>query len=314
MSLLAKRSGGALSKNAKKRLSALRSYPTLDSWRNPLTRGIARHFAHEAWLKALNEIDFEYRLSDREIAGVPCVHYETRSTRKDHDVILYVHGGAFLAGSPRVNASMILPTCELSGVEAIGVDYSLLPEGTFPAALDEVDAVYRALLAENDDRRIFLFGDSAGGCIILSSLMRWRRENLKLPAGAILISPVLDGAGASDTHITIDGFDPLIKSQGGKGVRQLFEYYAPGMDLKDPRVSPIYGDFEGLPPMLIHVGTREVCLGDAARMSERARQRGVPVTLRVFDGMFHLFQMHWSMIETKHAHEDIAAFLKQHSS
>lgn len=313
MSLLAKRSGEAISDNAKKRLSALRSYPTLDSWRNPLTRGIARHFAHEAWLKALKEIDFEYRLSDLEISGVPCVHYETKSTRPDHDIILYVHGGGFVAGSPRVNASMILPTCELSGIEAIGVDYSLLPEAYFPTALDQVDAVYRALLAENENRRIFMFGDSAGATIVLSNLMRWRRENLDLPAGAVFISPALDGAGASDTHITVDGIDPLIKSQGGKEIRQLFGYYAPGMDLKDPRISPIYGDFEGLPPFLIHSGTREVCLGDAARLSENARRRGVPVSLRIFDGMFHLFHMHWSLIEAKHAHEDIAAFLGEHS-
>jgi len=309
MSLLAKRSGGAISDNAKKRLNALRSYPTLDSWRNPLTRGIARHFAHESWLNALQEIDFEYRLSDLEISEVPCLHYETRSTRHDHDLILYVHGGAFVAGSPRVNASMILPTCELSGIEAIGVDYSLLPEAHFPVALDQVDAVYRALLSENENRRIFVLGDSAGGCIVLSNLMRWRRENLKLPAGAVFISPAIDGAGASDTHITNDESDPLIKSQGGKGLRQLFEYYAPGMDLKDPRVSPIYGDFDGLPPLLVHAGTREVCLGDAARLSENARRRSVPVSLRVFDGMFHLFHMHWSLIEAKRAHEDIAAFL-----
>ena len=313
MSLLAKRLGAAISDNARKRLSALRAYPTLDSWRNPLTRGVARHFAHESWLNALKEIDFEYRLTDLEISDVPCLHYETKSTRPQHDVILYVHGGGFVAGSPRVNASMILPTCELSGIEAIGVDYALLPEAHFPVALDQVDSVYRALLDENENRRIFVFGDSAGGGIVLSNLMRWRREKLKLPAGAIFISPALDGAGASDTHITVDGIDPLIKCQSGKGIRQLFEYYAPGMDLKDPRISPLYGDFEGLPPILIHAGTREVCLGDAARLSEIARRRGVPVSLRVFDGMFHLFHMHWSLIEAKHAHEDIAAFITGNS-
>ncbi len=309
MALLSRRSGEAVSDNAKQRLSSLRSYPTLDTWRNPLTRGVARHLAHEAWIKTLKEIDFEHRLTEFDIAGVSCIRYETRSTRRDDAVILYVHGGAFLAGSPKVNASMILPTCELSGIEAVGVDYSLLPEAQFPVALNEVDAVYREMLAKSGAKRIILFGDSIGGTIILANLMRWRDENLTLPAGAVFISPVLDGLGASDTHITANGVDPLIKSQSGRGVRQLFQYYAPGKDLKDPRVSPIYGEYHGLPPMLVHVGTREVTLGDAARLSEKAHRNGIPVTLRVFDGMFHLFHMHWSIDETKRAHEDIAAFI-----
>ena len=311
MTISAKRTGDAVSDNAKKRLSLLRSYPTLDAWRNPLTRRIARHFANETWLNALKEIDFEYRLSDQEVGGVPCVRYETRSTDPDKGLILYVHGGAFLSGSPRVNASMILPTCELSGLEAIGVDYSLLPDARFPVPFDEVDAVYRALIKENSDRPIYVFGDSIGGVINLVNLMRWRREKLQLPKKAVFVSAAVDGSGASDTHVSHDGIDPLIRSQGGKLSRQLFEYFAPGMDLKDPRISPIYGDFDGLPPMLIHCGTREVCLGDCARLSEAARQRGVPVTLRIFDGMFHLFHMHWSLIEAKRAHEDIAAFLTE---
>jgi acetyl esterase/lipase len=310
MAFAARRLGKAVSENARARISALREYPTLDTWMNPLTRGLARHFSNQEWLKTHDEIDFPYRLSDIEVGGRPCVRYETETTSREDMIILYVHGGALVSGSPRVNASMILPTCQLSGVEAVGVSYTLLPEARYPTQIGEVDAVYRAMLEQYGDRRIVMFGDSIGGALVLASLLRWRDEGVRLPAGAVLASPALDGAGASDTHRTLDGHDPLIRSNGGRNARKLFQYYAPGEILTNPMVSPIYGDFTGLPPVLIHVGLREVLLGDAARFAQGARRHGVDATLRVFDGMFHLFHMHWGLSETKEAHADIAEFIR----
>lgn len=310
MALTARRLGTAVSESARARISALRAYPTLDTWMNPLTRGLARHFSNQEWLKTHDEIDFPYRLSDLEIAGRPCVRYETETTGRDDMLIFYVHGGGLVSGSPRVNASMILPACQLSGVEAIGVSYTLLPEARYPTQIEQVDAVYKALVEQNRQRRIVIFGDSIGCSLALACLLRWRDEGARLPAGVVLASPALDGAGASDTHRTLDGHDPLIRSNGGRNCRKLFGYYAPGEKLTNPMVSPIYGDFTGLPPALIHVGLREVLLGDAARFAQDARRAGVDATLRVFDGMFHLFHMHWSLAETKEAHADIADFIK----
>lgn len=176
MPLFAKRVSDALSPNAKSRLSALQPYPILDTWRNPLTRSIARRLANDSWLKTRDDIDFEYRLTDVSIAGTPCVRYETSTTRPGGDLLLYVHGGAFLAGSPQANASTILPICELSGLEAIGVDYALLPEARFPVAYNQIDAVYRALLEQAPDRRIIIVADSIGACLSLANMLRWRDE------------------------------------------------------------------------------------------------------------------------------------------
>ncbi|WDI30053.1 alpha/beta hydrolase fold domain-containing protein [Hyphococcus flavus] len=310
MALAARRLGKAISDTARAHIAGLRTYPTLDTWMNPLTRGLARHFANQEWLKALDEIDFPYRMSDDEIAGVSCVRYETQTARRDDLVLLYVHGGGLVSGSPRVNASMILPTCHLSGVDAVGVDYTLLPEARFPTQIDQVDSVYRSLLNDGSQRRVVIFGDSIGGAIATAAMLRWRDEGVKIPAAAILVSPALDGAGASDTHYTLDGHDPLIRSNGGRNCRKLFSYYAPGEKLNNPMVSPIYGNFEGFPPMLAHVGLREVLLGDAARFTQAARRAGADATLRVYDGMFHLFHMHWSLAETREAHADIAEFIK----
>lgn len=305
----AHRIGTALSKNTRQRISELKTYPTIETWMNPVTRGLARKLANSEWEKCLSEIDFEYRMTDVEVAGRPCVKYETAGERRDDLFVLYVHGGAFVSGSPRINAAMILPVAKLTGAHCLGASYTLLPEGRFPAPIDDIDRIYKAALAGNEDKRIVVFGDSIGGGILLANLMRWRDEGVRLPDRVVMASPALDGVGASDTHRTIDGHDPHLRTNRGRNVSKLYHYYAPGEDLKNPMISPIYGYFADLPPMLIHVGSREVLLGDAARLAEGLRRAGVDSTLRVFDGMFHLFHMHWSLSEAKAAHEDIADFI-----
>lgn len=309
MALTARRLGKAISNNARARISALRAYPTIDTWMNPVTRGLARRFTNQEWLKTHDELDFPYRLSEVEIGGRPCIRYETETRRRDDVLIVYLHGGGLVSGSPRVNASMVLPTCQLSGVEGIGVSYTLVPEARFPEQLDEIEAVYQSLRQFHPEKAVVLFGDSIGGTLALASMMRWRDKNMEMPVGAVLASPAVDGTGASDTHLSVGGNDPLFRTNSERNCQRLFSFYAPGHDLKDPMISPIYGNMDGLPPMLVHVGTREVLLGDAARFTETARRAGADVTLHVFDGMFHLFHMHWALAETKAAHADIADFI-----
>ncbi len=310
MALATRRLGRSLSKRARSRISSLRAYPTLDTWMNPLTRGLARRIASQEWLKTHDELDFVFRMSDIELGGVPCVHYETETTGRQDRIILYIHGGGLVSGSPRINASMVLPSCQLSGAEAIGVDYSLVPEARFPAQLDEIDAVYKALRRFHPNKAVIVFGDSIGGGLALASLIRWRDAGEEMPAGAVLISPALDGTGASDTHNSVGGNDPLFRSNSERNCRRLFNFYAPDRKLTDPLISPIFARLDGLPPTLVHAGTREVLLGDSARFCERARRANIDITLRLFDGMFHLFHMHWGLREAKAAHADIASFIR----
>ena len=310
MPVIARRTSNLISADAKKRIAALKHYPTIDTWRNPLTRVIARRLSNDAWRKTLDEIDFEYRLSPTNIAGVPCVEYDAAGSADEGSLILYVHGGGFVAGSPEISAANVLPICHLAGCKGVGVDYTLLPEAHFPVQIEEVDKVYRALVSAEPERKIIVLAESTGAAIALAAIMRWRRDGVLAPAGVILLSPCVDGEGASDTQITADGHDPLIRSMGGKYTKSLFRFYAPGTPLSEPEVSPIYGDFDSMPPMMIHVGSREVLLGDAARLSEAARRAGVDVRLRVLDGMFHRFHMHWNLEEAREAHKDLADFIR----
>ena len=309
MALLKRKFGAHLSDNARSALAACRSYAPPFAALNPLTRNLCRRLLQADWEATLSQIDFPYTLEDEQIGAVACVRYRTPQTRSEAPLILYIHASAFIAGSARSNAAAILPACHLSGCEGVGVDYSLAPEAVFPAQLEEIERVYLALSKERGPERIVLCGDSAGAGLALASMHRWRRKSIPLPAGAVLISAFADAAAASDTHVTLKHHDPIFNVSGVSGVATVFQLYAPGGDYSNPEISPLAGDFAGMPPLLIHVGSREVLLGDSARLAEKARRAGVDVTLRVFDGLFHLFHMHWSLDEVKAAFEDIAAFI-----
>lgn len=309
MALIRKQFGAHLSRNSRSALAECRTYAPAIAVKNPVTRNLCRRLLNEDWKATLSQIDFPYTLESEKIAGVDCVHYHTRETAADAPIILYLHAGAFFAGSASVNAAAVLPLCHVTGARAVGVDYSLAPEAVFPVQLDEIERVYLALRRQYGAERIVLFGDSAGGAMAVSSMYRWRRKSIPLPAGAVIISACADATAASDTHLTIRAHDPIFSATGASGVQTVFELYAPGGDFTNPEISPLAGDFKGMPPLLIHVGSREVLLGDSARMAEMARCAGVDVTLRVFDGMFHLFHMHWSLDEAKAAFSDIADFI-----
>lgn len=309
MAGFARKTGACVSEDARKRFAGLKPYPTLDMWRNPVTRGFARKIQNEEWRRTLDELDFDYRMTDANLGGVDGISFETAGSCPGMPMILFVHGGGFVAGGPEICAASILPTCYLSGADGFGPVFSLLPEAVYPAQINELTNVYDALSTEYPEKRIILLAESTGAAIALAALMTWRDEARPLPVGAVFLSPCVDGAGASDTQISLDGRDPLIKSMRGNYARNLFRFYAPDAALDDPNVSPVYGDFTGLPPILVQAGSREVMLGDAARLSQAAHRAGVDTRLQVFDGMVHRFHAFWSLRETRDAHKDIAAFI-----
>lgn len=301
---------GHLGDAARKALASSRAYAPAHVIRNPLTRPLAMQIAHGEWRATLKQIDFPYALDDETIAGVSCVRYRTARTDAARPLILYLHAGAFVSGSARINAAAALPLCELSGCEALGVDYTLAPDAAYPTQVDEIERVYLALIeAGRAPGEIVVMGDSAGGALALASVNRWRRNGLPAPAGVIAVSAILDFACRSDTHLTLARHDPLFGDTAVGGAAAIAGLYAPGLALDDPRLSPLYDDYRGAPPLHLLVGSRDVLLGDSARVAETARRAGVDVTLQVFDGMFHLFHMHWSLDEARAAAADMAAFV-----
>ncbi|MDC0662673.1 alpha/beta hydrolase [Marinobacter sp. SS21] len=235
---------------------------------------------------------------------VPDNHHENR-------VVLYLHGGAFVASSPNVHATMLAPWCQTLGARALMVDYRLSPEHRFPAASDDCFVAYKWLLEQGiEPRNIVIAGDSAGGNLVLSTLLRLKTEQVALPGCAVLLSPFLDFTLSGRSALTNARKDPIFTSAFAIGVRN---HYAPAELHSDPRVSPLLGDFEGLPPMLFQVGSTEMLLDDSVRAANKASDAKVPVQLEIWEDLPHVFQTIDALPQAKVAAQRICQFIEQHT-
>ena len=196
------------------------------------------------------------------------------------------------------------------GCRALVIDYRLAPEHPFPAALEDTIAAYRWLLEQGiSHSRIVLVGFSAGGGLALSTLVSLRDAHVPLPAGAVLISPWTDLAGTGESVVTRAEADPWLTDEMNQYHAAL---YANGKDLRHPLISPLYADMQGLPPLLIHVGSDEIMLDDSRRVAERAKAAGVEVTLEVWEGLWHVFHAFaYRLAEGKEAIEKIGQFIRK---
>jgi len=220
--------------------------------------------------------------------GVPAALITTPASRPDRHV-LYLHGGAYIFGSPPLYRDMTWRIANQTRACILCLDYRLAPEHPFPAALDDAVAAYRWMLENGaDPRHVAIMGDSAGGGLLLAALMRLRDEGAPLPAAAVAVSPWTDLALTGETLRTNAARDPLIPiAHAQRGVA----LYLGSADPRHPHCSPLYGDPCGLPPLLIVVGEDEVLRDDAVRMAERMQAAGCDVTLDVWPRMFHSWAM-----------------------
>jgi acetyl esterase/lipase len=221
--------------------------------------------------------------------------------------LLYLHGGAYVLGSPASHRVLAGAFCRL-GFRVFLPDYRLAPEHPFPAALDDAEAVYRGLVGEGvDPRSLVVAGESAGGGLALSLLVRLRDSGGPLPPAAALFSPWTDLA-ISGTSIETNN-----RSEGmffNTNLRPMAELYLGGADPRTPLASPLYADLHGLPPLLVHVGERELLLDDAVRLVERAREAGVEVAFKRWPVVPHGWQLLQRVVpEAAQSVAEAAAFL-----
>jgi epsilon-lactone hydrolase len=203
--------------------------------------------------------------------------------------ILYLHGGGYYFCSPATHRGLVFPLARRSGARTFSLDYRLAPENPFPAALDDALAVYRKLVADGTPpASIVIAGDSAGGGLALATLLALRDAGDPLPAGAAVFAPWTDLAAAGASMTTNDGRDPMFY---GKAFAPAGKLYVGDADVRNPYVSPLYGRFDGLPPLFIQVGDTEVLLDDSTRVAEKARAAGVSVDLEIWPKMPHVFQI-----------------------
>ncbi len=225
--------------------------------------------------------------------------------------LLYLHGGGWVSGS----GGRYLPlAAHLSAAAKCAVllpDYRLAPEHPFPAGLDDCVAAHEWIVSNGPSgpgraKATFIAGDSAGGNLTLATLLALRDRNLPLPAGGIPLSSATDFTLASESLKTVT--DPILSARTMPVFR---DHYLGKTDPRNPLASPVFGDYHGLPPLLIQVGEHEMLLDDSIRVAKKARADGISVKLEVWPGMFHVFQSHEPLLpEAREAVDQIADFMR----
>jgi len=227
-------------------------------------------------------------------------------------VLLYFHGGGYCSGSVVSHRRLVTEAGRAAGVRTLAVGYRLAPDHPFPAALEDALTAWRFLRQQGlRAAQVVVGGDSAGGGLTLGLIGRLQEAREELPPCAWLISPWTDLTMSGSTLATKDSVDPIIH---GGYLHELAEAYLPGStDRKDPRVSPLFADLAGLPPILIQVGSAETLLADATRFAAAAATADIAVTLEVWPHMIHAWPLWNAHLEPgRQALAQAGAFMRQH--
>jgi len=227
-------------------------------------------------------------------------------------VLLHFHGGTRVFNPGESGTREAILMAGFAGYKVISVDYRMPPEFPFPAALDDAVAVYRELLKTIKAENIGIFGASAGGSLTLTTLLRAKMESLPMPGAIAPGTPTVDLTKTGDSLFTNAFVDNVVGTQDGF-IRATAFLYANGRDLKDPLLSPIYGDVHGFPPAILTSGTRDLYLSNTVRMHRKLRAAGVEAVLQVWEGQSHLHYMaDITAPETKEYHDEVARFFDRH--
>jgi acetyl esterase/lipase len=227
-------------------------------------------------------------------------------------VLMFFHGGGYCSGSIASHHRMVTEAGRAAGTRTLAVAYRLAPEHPFPAAYDDALTAWRFLRNQGIPvSQIALGGDSAGAGLAVALIRRLRDAHEELPACAWLVSPWMDLSMSGSTLASKEAVDPIIHKTY---LNELADAYLPsGMDRKDPRVSPLYADLRGFPPILIQVGSAETLLDDATRFASAAGAADVPVTLEIWRHMIHAWHLWNTQLEAgRRALASAGAFIRAH--
>lgn len=231
----------------------------------------------------------------------------------DGRTILYLHGGGYFFCSPQTHRPITTALANLARARVFVPDYRLAPEHRFPAAVDDAVAAVRWLRAQGVDMaRLAIGGDSAGGGLTLATLLSLRDAGESLPAGAFCLSPWTDLAGTGRSLVTNDESCAMFY---GDGIVPAGRVYLGDVAPTHPLASPLYAEYAGLPPLLIHVSATETLLDDATRVADKARAAGVSVMYREWRDVPHVWQLFHPMLpEARESLADIARFVVERTS
>jgi len=298
------------------------------SWQNKLLKFMGKRFKkksekeaksgtpwHEVLRKTMEGMtDFvppnvHYIHYKENINNVPVIWVKPKEKNSEGNVLLWIHGGAFIAGTAMQYKNFVSEIAHSANMLGCVVDYRLAPEHPHPAGLDDCLGVYNGLLEQGfKPNQIIIGGDSAGGNLMIATLLKLKAENISFPAAAIDLSGVHDVSASGESITTHAEREPFFSSDL---MPAMAKDYAAGQDLKNPFISPTFGDLEGLPPIYAMVGTEEILYSDMIDFCDRAKKAGVSVTLKIGDDMVHVWPMQFNVIpEARTAIAEIGAFMQ----
>ena len=255
------------------------------------------------------------KITPESVNGVPGEWYEAPPNQQPppNRVLLFLHGGGYIACTLKTHRPYACFFAQ-RGFRVFMPDYRLAPEHPFPAGLDDAVDAYHGLEALFPGSAMLIAGDSAGGGLALATMLRLKSEGSSLPCAAALFSPLTDLTGAGDSRASNDRRCAMFH---GKGLDQVSGYYCPARmrtPLRDLMISPVYGDYSGFPPLLIHTGEDETLRDDSVRLAARVREAGVPVELKLWPIVPHDWQLAYNLVpEGRQSLERAAEFLAQHA-
>ena len=264
------------------------------------------------WDELFGGAQVNARIEDVDAGGVKAQWVGAPGIVDAQRAILYFHGGGFQVGSLVSHRELMSGLSAAAQCRVLGVDYRLAPEHRYPAALDDASAAYRWLTNQGfPPDHIALAGDSAGGGLALSLLLRLRDAGQALPAAAVLMSAWTDLTASGASYGTRAASDPI--HQRPMILAMARNYLGKEGNPADPLVSPLFADLKGLPPLLAQVGDRETVLDDSRDFVARAKKAGVDATLQVWDHMIHVFQQFPAQLpEARAAIDDMGRFVRGH--
>jgi len=274
----------ALQKLLAQPLSPPPNFPkTADEW-----RALAAPPPDLAQRLATAEEKFGVTVVPQVLSGVPCYVVTPKAIKAGdrNRLLLGLHSGGWVfgAGAAALDESMVMAS--MTGYRTIAVDYRMLPDHPFPAAMDDAMTVWKEAIKLAKPDNIAVFGSSVGGSMVLSLVQRAKKEGLPLPGAVMSGTPWSDLSKTGDSYYANDGVDGTLTYEGfWEAVARL---YANGRPLKDPQLSPVYGDFDGFPPTYLVTGTRDLFLSNTVRVQQKLLQAGVPMQLEVEEGQPHM--------------------------
>ena len=244
-----------------------------------------------------------------DIEGLYAEWISTGITLK-HKVILYLHGGGYALCSANTHRPLAARIGKASGVKVLFPEYRLAPEHPFPAAIEDAVNVYRWLLHQGfSPSNIVFAGDSAGGGLCIAAALVLRDQNEPLPAAIVCLSPWVDLTSSGESYRKNKWVDPYLSIEV---VRAAVRMYAGDEKPDHPLISPVFADLSGLPPLFIQAGNHEILQSDAEKLAAQARNAGVPFTLKVWKGMWHVWQISGDALpEARKAIKEIGIFIRK---